>query len=457
LKRMMTISALVLVFTLLSSVTIVNSIELNHGYYLVKQGDTMETITSRFGVTPSQIVTANHLSNPPIIFPGKLLIIGETQRTESVNLAPLKGFVSLNFVDADIRDVLNIAAIKLNKDILFVGTPVRLTIRASKVAKKDLIDVIASTAGGLTWQYSGDIIVVGSKEKLTSDFSNSLLFTGIKLKYVKPKDLEIQSVKLNIDVKIIYLNEIKVWIKGRPSEIAKFYQLVNSLDKKENFPSSEVKTTNGTFYKQVTLKYVSASVFKSIIDRFALKILFINSETNPMMAFASGPVSSLTEFEQLLEKIDSKENTNNPSSGSSIGVSKYVLKHVEFSDAENLILNSKIEVTTMNIKNFPKTMFFFGAKVNRDEAINLLKNSIDIVGDLATEIVDFASDPAKLSDRRNLISSITGLSASDFIVSADISRDSGAEKYLLYFTGTEAEIAKVRQVVASMDSPLGGG
>ena len=458
LGKMKIVCFLMILFTLFSTVTIANSIELNNGYYIVKQGDNISSIASRFNVSVSDIVEWNHLTTPSIIFPGKLLKIGTNQQTYKPPVVNLTGYVSINFVDADIRDILSVVALELKKDILFVGSSLRMTIRAAKVSRTNLLDVVVSTAGGLTWVTSGNLIVVGTKEKINSDFSKNRVFTGIKLKYVTAPELETQATKLGIDVTTVTLKESlnKIWIQGNPTEIARFYQLVNSLDKKENFPDIGANVGRSTFYKQYTLKYITATLFRDMLSQFSIPVVFALSDSNPMICFVSGPTTSLSEFESVLAKLDVKENTNNPSGGDLVGMTKYILKYIAYSDAENLLTNSKLGITVMNLKNYPKTVFFFGPKTYRDEALRLLL-SVDIKGDITKEVIDYALSSSKLASRRNLICSLTGLDVSNFVISEDIDRDPLVSKYILYFTGTEAEIAKIRKAISLIDSPLGGG
>jgi len=455
--KMKIVCFFLIMFTLFSTATIANSIEVSNGYYIVKQGDTISSIASHFGVSAQDITDWNHLPTPTVIFPGKLLKIGTSLIPVKPSYPTLNGAVSINFVDTDIRDVLSSVAIELKKNILYVGVPMRFTIRASKVDRASLIDVVVDTAGGMSWVESGDLIIIGPKEKISADFVNNLMFTGISLRYITAPEIESQALKLNIDVKTVTIKEAlnKIWVSGTPTEIARFYQLVNSLDRKENFPDIGSSVGRSTFYKQYNFNYVTAEVFREALSQFDIPVIFSISSSNPMIAFVSGPATSKVEFEALLAKIDIKENTGNPNSGDLVGLTKYVLKYIAYSDAENLLTNAKLDISVMDLKSYPKTVFFFGPRSYRDEALRLLK-SVDIRGDIIKEIIDFAPSTAKLGARRDLICSLTGYDASNFVISPDIERDALIEKYILYYTGTEAEIARIRKVVSLIDAPLGG-
>ena len=309
----------------------------------------------------------------------------------------------------------------------------------------------------MSWVNSGNLIIVGSKEKINSDFTNNKVFTGIDLKYITAPELVLKATELGIGVKPITLSQTlnKIWIEGTPTEISRFYQLLNTLDRKENFPDIGTKASRSTYFKQYDLKYVTAELASTMFTGLGIPVFFNYTTLNPKCLFVSGPTSSMAEFEGILAKIDVKENTNNPTNGDFVGITKYVLKYISYADAENLLTYSKLGITVMDLKSFPKTIFFFGARSFRDEALKLLK-SVDNIGQDVTEIIDYASSSSKLAARRNLICEISGLSVSNFVISEDVDRNPGASKYILYYIGTESEIAKIRQVVSLIDSPLGG-
>jgi len=457
-KKTKIVSLILIVLTFFTSVTIANSIEINSGYYLAKMGDSVDSIASQFSISSTDLKDWNHLSDPPIIFPGKLLIISQKPVSTPTPSYVQKGFVSINYVDTDIRDILNVVAVVLKKDIMYIGPSMRFSIKASKVANKDLLDVVVNTAGGMIWVTSGNLIIVGPKDKISVDFQNNMVFTGIDLKYITSPELVLQIEKLGIDVKTLTLKQTlkKIWLQGIPSEISRVYSLLNSLDLKANFPTASIgQTTKGTFFKEYYLKYMTAKTLQTLLGQFKIPVLVGESETNPQLLFVSGPLTAKEGFENLLAQLDIKANSYNPASGDLVGMTKYVLKYIAFSDAANLLEQSKLDIKVMQITNFPKTIFFFGAKQYRDEAMKLL-SSVDSPGQLVTQPVDSGPSTSKLAARRNLICDLTGLRPYSFNISADINREEGTSEYILYYTGKEAEIAKVRSAIKQIDAPLGG-
>lgn len=451
------VSILLIIFIFFSTVTIVNSIEVNNGYYVVKQGDTLASVADKFGVTEEKILTWNNLSGESMVYPGRALKIAENTDTYKPKVERASDKVSINFVDTDIRDILSVVAEEIDKDVLFIGTPIRISIRAASVAKADLIDLIVSTAGEMAWVYSDDLIIVGQKEKINSDFIYKMMFTGIKLKYITSPELEVKAKSLGINLTFVTLPRAlkKVWVQGTPTEISRIYKLLETLDRKENFPEMEKKTERSTFLNQYELKFVNAGFVMNTIKALSLPVSFGNNLDNPMYIQVAGPSSELSKFEVILAQIDVEKNTQSPDTGDMIGITKYVLKYISYADAENLLTYSKLGITVMDINSFPKTIFFFGPKVYRDEAIKLLK-SVDNKGVIAKEIVDFANSRSKLTARRNLICEITGFPADNFVISEDIERSDGSTKFILYYTGIEADIALIRYVIKQIDNPLGG-
>ena len=61
------------------------------GRYIVKSGDTLSGIASKYGTTYQELARINNISNPNIIFPGQVLKIEEEKITQSLKVTANSG------------------------------------------------------------------------------------------------------------------------------------------------------------------------------------------------------------------------------------------------------------------------------------------------------------------------------------------------------------------------------
>lgn len=148
--------------------------------------------------------------------------------------------ISLDLREANLLDVLSLLAHKLDANIIFLGTPTKITIKTENLSPLTTLQLILQKEG-LDYLTVGRNYIVAGRERLYGDFNNRTLLTRFGLHYVSAEAMEsyIRELGLPVQSLTVDANRRALWMQGTPMALGKARELVNSLDIKENAAFAE--------------------------------------------------------------------------------------------------------------------------------------------------------------------------------------------------------------------------
>ncbi len=276
------ISCLVILLILFLS----GSILLAETSYTVEKGDSLYNISQKFNLDISELKKGNNMENN-IIYEGEKLTIpvsdsgtssgkeeasfetngffaasspsdGEVVPTKSPYPYPHKSpylypyeerddcqefygpkgpNISLDVIDANLRDVLSALALNLRVNIIpTYDEEISVTFKVDNVPALEALDLLLHTYD-LTYIRQANLIVVGPQEKLTDDYFNRIVLTRFNLNYVSAETIEELIGDLDIPIQhIVWLdsNPQIIWAQGTPPALCKVKELITAVDLSEN-------------------------------------------------------------------------------------------------------------------------------------------------------------------------------------------------------------------------------
>lgn len=97
--------------------------------YIVKSGDTLSAIASRFGTTVSKLVSLNNISNPNLIYPGQKLTISNANSKNFTGLVVVKSGDTLSGIasryNTTVKNIMNLNDLS-NANLIYVGQTLRV-------------------------------------------------------------------------------------------------------------------------------------------------------------------------------------------------------------------------------------------------------------------------------------------------------------------------------------------
>ena len=311
------ILAIVLLANAVLPMTVMGSSKKNTGdyqYYVIKSGDTLTRIAKTHGVTVSDIMTANNLSDADRIISGKVIKIPLTE--ESSASAWSSSRLSLNLVDANVKDALSAIARNAGYTIIFVGdatTP--LTVNLEQMSALKAIDYVTRLAG-LSYLKDGNTLMVGTTSELNEKFVDKVVMTKFTLKYITVGVLQTQASALglsNVQYVSTEADDSTVFVSASPKELAKIQELIKLIDVSSNINAGAALVAAN--FKEINLEHITAEEFSSLLSSLGLDPgIVVASRPYTLYTFVTG--SALADINTIKAVIDK------PLTGANLGASK---------------------------------------------------------------------------------------------------------------------------------------
>lgn len=301
-----------------------NDTSSEYQYYSVKTGDTLTRIAKNYGVTVSDIMTANDLSNADKIYTGQILKVPLSSSSAKRN-SLVSSRISMSVVDADIRDVLSAIALNAGYYIIMEGgadSKETVSVTLEEMSAIKAIDFVTRLVG-MTFLKDGNTIYVGTADALNSTFVDKTVLTKIHLDYISAEGLQTQMAALGLsNVQIVGTNnKDEFYISGYPKELAKVSELIKLLD-----VSSNIMAGGGLIASNFTpleLEYITADEFNGLLGNLGLSTgIVLSSRPYTLFVYVSG--ANLTDIKTIKKIVDkplsganlAAQGTTVPSSGS---------------------------------------------------------------------------------------------------------------------------------------------
>ena len=279
-----------------------NDAAAEYQYYSVKAGDTLTRIAKNYGVTVSDLMTANDLSNADKISTGQIIKVPLSSASAKGNTL-VSSRISMTVVDADIEDVLSAIALNAGYYIIMEeGKSQTVTVTLQEMSALKAIDYVTRLVG-MTFLKEGNTIYVGTAEALNSTFVDKTVLTKIHLDYISAEGLQTQMSALGLsNVQIVSTNnKDEFYISGYPKELAKVSELIKLLD-----VSSNIMAGGGMIASNFTpleLEYITADEFNGLLGNLGLSTgIVLSSRPYTLYVYVSG--ANLTDIKTIQRIVD---------------------------------------------------------------------------------------------------------------------------------------------------------
>lgn len=275
----------------------------DYQYYSVKSGDTLSRIAKNYGVTISDIMTANDLSDADRIYTGQIIKV-PLSSASGQGSALVSSRISLNVVDANIKDVLSAIALNAGYTIILEDPSVSstVTVQLEEMSPLKAIDYVTRFVD-MTYLKDGNTIMVGTAEALNSTFVDKTVLSKITLKYISAEGLQTQMSALGLsNVQIVSTNnKDEFYVSGYPKELAKVSELVKLLD-----VSSNIMAGGGLIpsnFSALELEHITAEEFNGLLGNLGLSQgIVLASRPYTLYVYVTG--ANLTDIKTIKNIVD---------------------------------------------------------------------------------------------------------------------------------------------------------
>ena len=279
-----------------------NDASAEYQYYSVKAGDTLTRIAKNYGVTVSDLMTANDLSNADKIYTGQIIKVPLSSASAKGNTL-VSSRISMTVVEADIEDVLSAIALNAGYYIIMEeGNSETVTVTLQEMSALKAIDYVTRLVG-MTFLKDGNTIYVGTADALNSTFVDKTVLTKIHLDYISAEGLQTQMAALGLsNVQIVSTNnKDEFYISGYPKELAKVSELIKLLD-----VSSNIMAGGGMIASNFTpleLEHITAEEFNGLLGNLGLSTgIVLSSRPYTLYVYVSG--ANLTDIKTIQKIVD---------------------------------------------------------------------------------------------------------------------------------------------------------
>lgn len=430
------------------------------------------------------------------------------------------GLVSINMVNADIRDVLSAIAISMDTSIIYLEEPIRVTFGIKDVKPIDALELLLQsttvTDGQLGYLVSGNVIIVGSNEKLQKDFFNQMALTQFKLNYITAEELSGYIDLLGVPVKKIVLGDSKrnLWAQGTPQALAKVSSVIKTLDRAENFDG--VILSSQINLKPFHLTYITSERLEKLIKDLGLDVQTLRVDTNSEVIWINGSEQAHKDVTKLASIVDIPE-----SAGSFYKMVSHKMNNLTYDSLAPVIGRLYYDVDIMNVGSAQKTIWLYGSQSGIDDALVLIKKMditenapesqfftytletispqsakeridflelpgvsvltlnyptlshellikcphdmiaavnraiarIDVSGQKIKAPIDYAENYSGIKGRKDLICEMLDIAPNNIKITNDIARGNDSTYYIMWTEDTPENIQKIKDLVALLDSP----
>lgn len=453
----------------------------DYRFYSVKRGDTLSGIAQSYGVTASEIAKLNNVKDVNRIYRGQILKVPVSSSGEGGAL--VSTYLSLNLVDADVRDVLSAIAINANYTVIYSGkVENKITVNFKDYTPLKAVDYITRLCG-ITYLKDGSTLFVGTASELNSTFIDKTVLTKYHLKYITPAYLQSQAAAVGLS-DVTYLSTAEdthnVWVTAYPKEMAKLMELIKILDVSRNItPGSDMVVDNFT---QLDFKYIQASEFNSLLASLGLRQgLVIGSRPYSMFVYVTGeqlrdiqtikrvvdkPLSgmNLTASEAKPDSQNNSSNNENTTGANTESTTKkaetvndlalssqITLNNITTAEAQNIV--SSLGLTSIKFytnNRFTKSFWLLGTAEDiskAKEAVQNVDTATPAITESFTAITLKNLTAAEMISRVGNVSQLTGVSYS--------SMANPSTSHVLYIYTTQDMMETAKTVIAKIDAMAG--
>lgn len=427
--------------------------------------------------------------------------------------------IILDVHQADLRDVLSALAIKMDRTIILLDAPVRVTFFVENVTPQTAMTLLLQNEG-FDYLENDDCILVGRPERLKENYFNLMALSRFNLQNISAPALTTLIGELEIPLQILSLdtNPRTIWVQGTPRELGKVRGIITALDRPEN---ADPETTSPL--ERLDLLYLNAEIIKPLIEQLALSAQVITMPVNPQAIWVQGTPAAVERLKELIAILDQPENAGFETK---LDMARFRLNYMDAGKMKLLLKEAGIAEEYIISDETAHLLWVFGPSCNLEiareliAAVDLPENSeqlphifiyqfnnisaIDAAErlnemavfngvktltfnypEISSELlvicpfhrteqvystlglldearrrirmpVDSAGKRSALAAKRELLAELTGISISRMHISANLSGDSENPYYVLWVEETPDKVQQVRDMVEIIDQPRSG-
>ena len=465
--------------------------------YMVQPGDTLWTISQQFGISVGDLKLINKLDSNKILYGQNISLDRNKIPTPSRSApepSPFKsqtpefdlsayattstgvsgvdgGPISMDVREADLRDVLSALAFKLGATIIMGNSKEespKVTFAVQDVSARQALDLLVQ-GQGLAYIQKGTLIVVGTEENLKENFFNQMLLTQFNTYYITAATLQEMMDKLEIPLQGITLdsNPYVMWVQGTAQSLQKVRELVLAVDRAENLASPTALE-----YKTITTTQISTTRVLELLDKMGIKLSKYVELNNRLLVFDREVFPMWGDVEKLIAEMDTQESKKEIAF-------IYQLKNIVAEDAEKRLAqfdfglsagsstlggadtgnadagssggssSAAIKTVTFNNPMFSREILIICPTHLENEVRSALGN-LDLTRDkIKVPVLKETGKTAyaSCSAKRDLLSTLSGISAGNMHISSNLTGDSDNPEYVLWVEATPDEIQLIRNLL----------
>ncbi|WP_051534261.1 hypothetical protein [Desulfitibacter alkalitolerans] len=360
--------------------------------------------------------------------------------------------ISFDFRNADVRDVLSTLAIKLNANLIYTESPTNITLKAENVSPVKALELLSHQLG-YGYVQQGKLIVVGSTNKLHSDFFNQMVITRFNLSFVEASIIEPIISKLALPVKSITIstNQQAIWIQGTPQALLKVQELIAAIDKPEN--AGKAEETISLAYRSIWTNVISPERVIALLGQAGLEVQNSVIIGSRILVFDSDLFSRWQEIEALVRELDNMNAID-------YRVFSFSLRNTVAGDAAERLLEfgygESVKTITFNYPEFGRELLVI-CPPNLEAQVYSSLVAID--GNRSKVKLPITSATgsnarSELIAKRKLLSELTGISVNEMYISDNISGNSDSPHHVLWIEQTPDNVRLLNNYIKMFDQKI---
>ncbi len=370
----------------------------------------------------------------------------------SGSTAPSGNNISLDVRNADIRDVLSGLAIKLNSNLIYTESPREITIKVDNVSATRALELVTQNLG-YSYAKQGNLIVVGSTNKLHEDFFNQMVITRFNLLFIEADIVEPLIARLSLPVKSIRIpsNQQAIWIQGTPQALLKMEELIRAIDRPEN--AGEDEEVVSLAFRSIWTNVISPVRVTELLEDVGMPVEHYVILGSRLLVFDQDLFDRWEEIEALVRQLDNMNASDHR-------VFSFSLKNTVAGDASERLLNEfsyeGVTTITFNYPEFGREILVICPPHLESQVYSSLVSIDGNRSKVKMPITMASGDNARseLIAKRRLLSEMTGISVNEMNISENISGDSDSPHYVLWIEQTPDNVRLLNNYIKIFDQKI---
>lgn len=252
---------------------------------------------------------------------------------------------------------------------------------------------------------------------------------------------------------VLESNPKTVYVYSTPEELTVIQDLKNKVDVAKNATRVESNDAQSVKLFSKNLRYITTNDIVPLIDQFGLDVTVITFPRSAKNMWLLCTEEIYNQVSDMISKIDIQQNFED----NVFFVQKLVHITAKEADTRLKVLGIPgLKTYIFPYAQFSKSIIIFCPSDYRVQVANHLIK-FDVSTDKIKIPIDYSDDPAgssRLTYRRDLLVTLTGIPASSFTISQNISRTE-TPHYVLILEETQENIQLVQNMIAQIDAPIG--